>query len=301
MTQHSNDTSTRTTDPKVAVVQRLYEAVGRNDLDTILDALADDVDWAADAAGTSVPWYGTFHGKEEVPGFFKELGANIEITEFTPLSYASNDTDVMVPVRWSYTVTATGRTASMVMQHLWRFVDGKVVGFRGAEDSEQSAAAFDIGGSNRGSGDGDGALPGASELAAVPAPEVANVALIQSLYGAVGRGDLAAVLDALADDVDWASEAPSSSAPWYGRYRGAAEVPAFFRRMGESIDIVEMVPLSFTANDDEVMVLLRWRFTSKATGRTVAGHLHHWWRIADGRIVFYRGLDDSRLTASAFA
>jgi uncharacterized protein len=130
-------------DAKIEAVQRLYAAVGRNDVDAILAELADDVDWAAEAASTSVPWYGSYRGKAEVPRFFGEIGSNVEITDFTPLTYTSNQTDVMVPVRFAYTVKATGKRAAMTMQHWWRFAaDGKVVFFRGAEDTEQSVAAF---------------------------------------------------------------------------------------------------------------------------------------------------------------
>ena len=39
-------------------------------------------------------------------------------------------------------VNATGKSAAMHMQHWWRFADGKIVFFRGSEDTEQSAAAF---------------------------------------------------------------------------------------------------------------------------------------------------------------
>jgi len=48
----------------------------------------------------------------------------------------------MVAVRWAFTVGATGSQAAMTMQHWWRFADGKIVFFPGAEDTEQSAAAF---------------------------------------------------------------------------------------------------------------------------------------------------------------
>jgi len=40
------------------------------------------------------------------------------------------------------TVKATGKTASMYMQHRWRFAGGKIVFFRGSEDTAQSAEAF---------------------------------------------------------------------------------------------------------------------------------------------------------------
>ncbi|WP_322754542.1 nuclear transport factor 2 family protein [Frankia sp. Cas3] len=129
-------------DPKIDTVQRLYAAYGRGDIDAVLAELADDVDWAAEAASTSVPWYGSYRGKGEVPRFFKDIGSNIEITEFTPLSFTSNETDVIATVHWAYTVHATGKTAAMYMQHWWRFTDGKIAFFRGSEDTEQSAAAF---------------------------------------------------------------------------------------------------------------------------------------------------------------
>jgi len=131
-----------TSDPKIQAVQRLYAGYGSGDIDAVLAELADDVDWAAEAAGTSVPWWGQFRGKDEVPRFFKEIASNVEVTEFDLVSFTSNDTDVVATVRWSYTVGVTGKTASMYMQHWFRFEDGKIVFFRGSEDTEQSARAF---------------------------------------------------------------------------------------------------------------------------------------------------------------
>ncbi|HEV3354229.1 MAG TPA: nuclear transport factor 2 family protein [Acidimicrobiales bacterium] len=132
-----------TADPKVQAVQRLYAAYGSGDIDGVLAELADDVDWAAEAAGTSVPWWGNFAGKAEVPRFFKEIAANVDVSEFDLVSFTSNDTDVVATVHWTYTVRATGKTASMYMQHWFRFVDGRIVFFRGSEDTEQSARAFE--------------------------------------------------------------------------------------------------------------------------------------------------------------
>jgi uncharacterized protein len=137
-----SDNTQRTTDPKVDAIERLYAAYGRADVDAVLAEVADDVDWAAEAASTSVPWYGSYRGKAEVPRFFKEIGSNVEVTEFTVVSLTSNATDVVATIRWAYTVNATGKSAAMYMQHWWRFADGKVVFFRGSEDTEQSAAAF---------------------------------------------------------------------------------------------------------------------------------------------------------------
>ncbi|MGE3285207.1 MAG: nuclear transport factor 2 family protein [Pseudonocardia sp.] len=130
------------TDRHTASVQRLYAAYRDRDLDAVLAELADDVDWAAEAAGTAVPWYGPFRGKEQVPGFFAAIGKNVDVTEFELVGIAANETDVYATIHWTYTVPATGRSASMYMQHWWRFADGKIVFFRGSEDSGQSIAAF---------------------------------------------------------------------------------------------------------------------------------------------------------------
>lgn len=127
-------------DANIQAVQRIYEAYGRGDVDGVLAEVADDVDWAAEAASKSVPWYGDFSGKNGVPRFFAAIGSSV--TDFTLLSFASNETDVIVALRRAFTVKATGKTSAMHMLHWWRLADGKVVRFRGSEDTEQSAAAL---------------------------------------------------------------------------------------------------------------------------------------------------------------
>ncbi len=126
------------TDPKITTVQHIYEAFGRGDIGFILDQLTDDVDWASCPDSDIAPWHGIHQGKAEVPHFFKALGENLEITEFTPLSFAANDTDVMVVTRWSATAPATGKSATMDIHHWWRFRDGKIYLYRGTEDTAQT-------------------------------------------------------------------------------------------------------------------------------------------------------------------
>ncbi len=139
-----NQTNHAHSDPKIQAVQRMYEALGRGDIDAILAEVADDVDWVSVSqnGSPSVPWYGSYQGRSEVPRFFKEIGSNVQITEFSPLSYTSNDTDVMVALVWHITVNATGKAVTLPMQHWFRFAHGKVSVVRTSEDSEQTAAAF---------------------------------------------------------------------------------------------------------------------------------------------------------------
>jgi ketosteroid isomerase-like protein len=122
-------------DPKVETIQKVYEAFGRGDVATIVDQVTDDVDWASEAGSKDAPWHGVHKGKGEVPKFFEAIATSIDVTEFTPLSFAANDTDVMVVIRFAMTAKATGKSGAMDLHHWWQFRDGKIARYRGTEDT----------------------------------------------------------------------------------------------------------------------------------------------------------------------
>lgn len=126
--------------PNVETVQRIYAAFGRGDVEAILAELTDDVDWSSEASSTEAPWWGAHHGKAEVPRFFQALASTIEVTEFTPLAFASNDTDVFAVIRFASKVTATGKSGAMDLHHRWEFRGGKVCRYRGTEDTILTAS-----------------------------------------------------------------------------------------------------------------------------------------------------------------
>jgi ketosteroid isomerase-like protein len=126
----------------LTVVREIYEAVGRGDVAAILDRVSDDVDWAAEAASKTAPWYGPRAGQDGVASFFSDLAASIEIGAFTPHSFAVGQDDVHLLVDWTIRPVTTGRQASMTMHHYWRLRDGQVTYFRGSEDTELTAQIF---------------------------------------------------------------------------------------------------------------------------------------------------------------
>jgi uncharacterized protein len=126
----------------LTTVKEIYDAVGRGDVAAILERVTDDVEWAAEASGTAAPWYGLRTGKAGVASFFSDIADSVEITEFTPHSYATGEDDVHLLVRWTMRPRATGRETTMTMHHYWRLRDGKVEYFRGSEDTALTARAF---------------------------------------------------------------------------------------------------------------------------------------------------------------
>jgi uncharacterized protein len=129
-------------DDNIKTIAHVYEAFGRGDVATILDAVTDDVDWAAEAASSAAPWYGERHGRDAVAGFFAAFGGAMEVEEFTPVSMAANDTDVHSVVRFQARSRSTGRPAAMNLHHFFRFRDGKIAYYRGSEDTAQTAAVL---------------------------------------------------------------------------------------------------------------------------------------------------------------
>lgn len=127
----------------IETTKAMYEAFGRGDVERILELVTDDVDWSTDAAIESAPWYGPKHGKAGVRSFFEGIGQTGPVTEFTPVSFASNDDgDVMVFIRYAFTVTASGKSAAMNLHHYWKFRDGKVCFVRSSEDTALVTAAL---------------------------------------------------------------------------------------------------------------------------------------------------------------
>jgi ketosteroid isomerase-like protein len=129
-------------DGNLDTVKQIYEAFGRADVATILDRLADDVDWATDTTSTAAPWYGRRSGKAEVERFFQDIAGVSEVLEFTPLSFAASGEEVHTLVRYRVRFTNTGNEVEMNLHHYFRFRDGTVVYYRGSEDTAQVLAAL---------------------------------------------------------------------------------------------------------------------------------------------------------------
>jgi uncharacterized protein len=123
----------------IKTVQLVYEAFGRGDVDAILAVVTDDVDWASEADSTIAPWHGVHKCKGEVPKFFAAIAANLEVTDFTPLTFAANDSDVLTVVRFGMRVPATGKQGAMDLHHWFRFRNGKIERYRGTEDTALTA------------------------------------------------------------------------------------------------------------------------------------------------------------------
>jgi hypothetical protein len=107
-----------------------------------------------------------------------------------------------------------------------------------------------------------------------------NLELIQNGYEAFGRGDIQAVLDIMADDVEW--NVPEVL-PQGGHARGKQEVAAFFERLGGIWQGLSLEIDDFVASGDRVCVI--GRGSGNVEGAQTGYGFVHAWTVRDGAAV----------------
>ena len=86
-----------------------------------------------------------------------------------------------------------------------------------------------------------------------------NIQIAQKTYADFGRGDIAAVLNAVDENVEWVT--PDIGQASGGTYRGRAEVAKFFQQVGETWEFRAFEPREYIASGDQVAVLGSYFFT----------------------------------------
>jgi ketosteroid isomerase-like protein len=127
----------------ISKVQGLYAAFGRGDMDAIYEALAEDVSWGVDAtAALDVPWYGVMNGKANTKRFFAGLAEGAEFTAFNPKDFVAVGDHVFNHLQYEATVKKTGKKVAQTSLQHWTFKNGKIVRWRGYEDTALVRDAF---------------------------------------------------------------------------------------------------------------------------------------------------------------
>lgn len=135
---------------------------------------------------------------------------------------------------------------------------------------------------------------------------MSNLATVQSIYEAFGRGDVAAILDLLADDVEWESWADNSAVeagvPWMVPRQGKAEVVHFFETAGQ-MEIVDLQILDMMESSDQIAVELVLEANLPTWGG--GGHyrdeeLHLWTFNVDGKVTRLRHYIDTAKHIGAY-
>jgi uncharacterized protein len=115
-----------------AMVQKLYEAFNRGDLETVLASVAPNAEWV-DHGPAAVPYYGDFSGR--IGEFFQAIGASVAGGSVAIDEYIASGDTVVTRGRWVATARSTGAGIDADMIHFWTLRGGKVTNWHGYGDT----------------------------------------------------------------------------------------------------------------------------------------------------------------------
>ena len=118
-----------------------------------------------------------------------------------------------------------------------------------------------------------------------------NVELVKGVYGAFARGDVPAVLDAFADDIEWYE---AEGMPYGGLHRGGEAVAQnVFGPITEDVEGFAVVPEEFMGSGATVAAVVRYTGTGKASAKALDLPAVHVWDIRDGELACFRQFIDT--------
>jgi uncharacterized protein len=128
---------------------------------------------------------------------------------------------------------------------------------------------------------------------------VTNGEIVRGVYDAFGRGDVAAVLGAFDEGIEWREAEGFRYAdgnPYIGPMAVATGV---FQRITSDVAGFHLVITRISDAGDTVLAEGRYRGTVNATGQAVDAQFAHVWELRDGRLVGFQQYTDTAQWALA--
>jgi ketosteroid isomerase-like protein len=143
------------------------------------------------------------------------------------------------------------------------------------------------------------AHPGAANQRSLIMAERDNVEIVKNAYAAFARGDVSAVVNACAPEVEWIIPG-ASGVPVAGIRRGREGVSEFFRTLSEHQAAEQFEPREYVASGDKVVALGHYRWHITRTRKTFEADWAHVFTIRNGSVVRFQEYADTAAEAEAY-
>jgi len=129
-------------DTNIAVVQLLYNAFRRSDIETILGTLAADIEWHSGGENQEYPVFGPRKGIAQVQEFFRLVSELLDFSDFSPREFFAEKDKVVVLGTYAMTMRHNGRKVACDWVNVVTLNRGKITKFRELTDTAQILEAY---------------------------------------------------------------------------------------------------------------------------------------------------------------
>jgi ketosteroid isomerase-like protein len=124
-----------------------------------------------------------------------------------------------------------------------------------------------------------------------------NIKLIREIYDNFKTGNIPAVMERVADNVEWGIAATSSlEVPWHGLRQGKTGAGAFFQALGQNCEFPRFEYGEMIADETQVYAQIHFDVVLKKNGRRASMSGTHYFVVHDGRITRWLGTEDTAHT-----
>ena len=135
------ETLATVTEQNIAVVQHAFSDFLKGNIQGIIDACTDDVEWGG-YENDVTPISGMYHGKVGVARFFTLLGDNVDYTLFDPREFFADGKNVFVKGRHEGKAKSTGKGFAHDFMMQFVITNGKVSYFFAWVDTYDQVKAY---------------------------------------------------------------------------------------------------------------------------------------------------------------
>lgn len=118
--------------------------------------------------------------------------------------------------------------------------------------------------------------------------------VVMAVYEKFGKGDVPGILAMCNDEVvfdiqDRMFDAKARS------YKGKAGIGQFFQELGSKFQYSKFQPTRFVADGDDVFILIDAEYKHLPSGKIYTSTYTHHFKVLNGKVSFFRGLDDFQM------
>ncbi len=127
--------------PSKSVIETFFNAFSTGDTELLVSTFHDDVEITAQGP-TTVPWYGTYHGKQGLSDFLSQLGSNAETQAFSVDNIVAEEKLVFAYGHLKHRIVTTGKMFESDWVLRSEVAESKIIAFKFFEDSAAAQTAF---------------------------------------------------------------------------------------------------------------------------------------------------------------